>query len=149
MERDGGRDWRAGDRGGATMSRLTDAQKRQRFERALALGGNTHTVEDVVEKVRDGRAQYWQHGDGTVVTEINGFPRMKACNYWLVSGVLSDCAALQGDIDAWALDHGCSIATAMGRIGWLRLSKLPIGADWHLRGVAFWRPLVARGGYAS
>lgn len=129
-------------------NRLSDAQKRQRFERALALAGNTHTVADVVEKVRLGRAQYWEAGDGTVVTEVLTFPQLRACNYWLVSGVLSDCAALQRDIDAWALEQGCSVATATGRMGWLRLSKLPIGSDWQPRGVAFWRPIVAVGGHA-
>lgn len=124
-------------------NRLTDMQKRQRFERALELAGNTHTVADVLDKVREGRAQYWESGDCTVVTEVLSYPRLKACNYWLVSGSLSDGEEMQRDIDAWAFEQGCSVATATGRMGWLRITKTrPIGGGWKARGVAFWRPIV-------
>jgi hypothetical protein len=120
---------------------MTDSERRVRFEKALHRAGDTHTVGDVLDKVEAGRAQFWNYGDGNVVTEVLTYPRLKAVNYWIVSGALPDCAALQPDIDAWALEQGCAVATAVGRMGWLRLSQTPFGAAWKPRGVAFVKSL--------
>ena len=57
-----------------------------RLQKALDQGGNTHALADVIQFIRDGKAQYWEHGDGTVITELHDFPRRKAVHYWLVSG---------------------------------------------------------------
>jgi len=121
---------------------LSDTERRARFEKALELAGRTHSVSDVLDKIEMHRAQFWHNGDGSVVTEVLSYPRMKAVNYWLVSGRLAECAALQPDIDAWARDQGCSIAIATGRLGWLRLSRTPFGAAWKPRGVQFTKPLL-------
>ena len=112
---------------------MTDAEKRARFERALHAGGNGYSVEDVVRMVRDNRAQYWSHGDGTVITKIH-----KTVHYWLVTGVLEDCLPLDDEISEWARGEGCTLATAAGRKGWLR-TRLPSG--WHLQPYAFIKDL--------
>ena len=117
---------------------LTGAQKLARFEKALHLAGDTHTVADVLEKVRVHRAQYWEEGDTSVVTEVLTYPRLKAVNYWLVAGNLHDCFALQDQINAWAIENGCSIALATGRRGWLKVCDR---FGWKLRAVQFAKPL--------
>jgi hypothetical protein len=99
---------------------LSPEEKRARFQKALFLAGNTHAVEDVAALVKSGLAQFWEYGDGFVVTEIHDAPRLKAIHYWLVSGDLRDCLALQREIDPWAIEEGCTRATAAGRRGWLR-----------------------------
>ena len=111
---------------------LSSEEKRRRFEKALACGGNTHDVDDVVALVKEGKAQYWEHGDGIVVSEIHEFPKLKAIHFWLVSGDLRDCLALENDVLPWAREQGCTIATACGREGWGRVLA-PIG--WRK-----WRP---------
>ena len=108
---------------------ISGEEKRARFEASLRYGGGTHSVEDVVQLVRDGRAQYWPHGDGTIITELNAFPNYKTCHYWIITGVLPDCLALDADISEWARGEGCAIATAVGRKGWGRVAA-PYG----------WRP---------
>lgn len=108
---------------------LSCAEKRARLEKALAYGGGTHTVDDVVKLVADGRAQFWANEDGAIITEVHNFPRLKAVNFWLISGELRDCLALEDDVLAWAKNEGCTVATATGRKGWGRVAA-PTG----------WRP---------
>ena len=120
---------------------MTDDEKARRFERALALAGNTHTPADVIDKVRANRAQCWNNGDSVIVTEILVYPRVKACNYWLLGGRLHECLELQATIDAWAKGEGCSVATATGRMGWLAVTKMPLGTAWKPRGVQFVKEL--------
>ena len=99
---------------------MTEDERKARIEKALAHGGGTHTLADVADLVKSGKAQWWDNGDGMIITEIHEFPRLKAVHYWLVAGALRDCLALQHDIDPWALKQGCTIATAVGRRGWGR-----------------------------
>ena len=68
---------------------LSNEEKRRRFEKALACGGNTHDVDDVVALVKAGKAQYWEHGDGIVVSEIHEFPKLKAIHFWVVSVIVA------------------------------------------------------------
>ena len=99
---------------------MTESERRARFERALEYGGRTHTVADVARMIREGTAQFWQRGDGMIVTEVNEFPLFKAVRFWIVAGELKACLGLQPEIDAWARGEGCTVATAMGRKGWGR-----------------------------
>jgi hypothetical protein len=114
---------------------MTNDEKARRFERALALAGNTHTISDVMDKVRENRAQCWPNGDSVTITEILVYPRLKACNYWLSCGNLRECLDLEPTINAWAIEQGCAIATITGRMGWLRLSQMPLGAGWKPQGI--------------
>ena len=110
---------------------LSSEEKRARFERALAYGGNTHSVEDVAALVKAGKAQFWDNGDGFIVTEIHNFPKMKAVHYWLIAGELRPCLALEHDINPWAVEQGCTLATACGRKGWGRVAAPTGWREWH------------------
>ncbi len=121
---------------------MTNDEKARRFESALARAGSTHTISDVMDKVREGRAQCWPNGDSIIITEILVYPRVRACNYWILSGTLDECAELQPAIDQWAIEEGCSVATGTGRMGWLRaMAQRPFGAGWKPRGVQFVKSL--------
>jgi len=98
---------------------LSAEEKRSRLQKALDYGGNTHTLQDVIDLVRKGDAQFWENGDGTIVTEIHSYPRLKAISFWLMSGTIPDCMALEDDILAWARTEGCTMAISTGRKGWL------------------------------
>lgn len=117
---------------------MTESERRARFERALAWGGNTHTVEDVAASIRDQRAQFWSNGDGMIVTEVERFPQFTAVRYWLIAGELRACLDLEPAIEGWARGEGCTVAMASGRRGWGRVAA-PTG--WRLHGYQFWKPL--------
>jgi len=122
---------------------VTTEEKVRRFEKALAHGGGTHSIADVLDRIGEGKACCWTNGDSVVVTEVLIFPRLRAVNYWLIAGKLHECAELQPDIDAWAISEGCSTATATGRMGWLHVTRtMPLGAGWIPRGIKFVRELT-------
>lgn len=121
---------------------LSAEEKRARLEKALLYGGATHTVEDVVQLIRDGKAQFWPRdgsGDGFIVTELHTFPRLKVVHFWLLAGVLRDVLALEAEIVEWALTEGCTVATACGRPGWGRVAAKTGWRPWWPN---FWKPLV-------
>jgi hypothetical protein len=101
---------------------LSSEEKRARLQKALDYGGNTHTLQDVIDLVRSGQAQFWENGDGAVVTELHEYPRLKAVSFWLMSGTIPDCMALEDDILAWAKAEGCTMAVSVGRRGWGRVA---------------------------
>jgi hypothetical protein len=121
---------------------VTNEQKVRRFEKALAQGGGTHSIADVLDRIGEGKAVCWTNGDSVVVTEVIVSPRVRALNYWLICGNLYECAELQPAIDAWGVSERCSIATATGRMGWLRLSHTPLGSGWQPAGVKFTKQLT-------
>jgi hypothetical protein len=120
---------------------MTAEEKLRRLQKALDLAGPTHRIPDVVERIKDHRAQFWEHGDGCIVTELHSYPLSKAVHYWLISGVLNDCLALDTDINQWALDQGCTMATACGRRGWGRVAA-PLGWCERPSHLNFFKPLV-------
>jgi hypothetical protein len=122
---------------------VTPAERTARMETALRLGGDLHAVPDVVAAVKDGRAQFWGRDDGMVVTELQVFPSRRVLNYWLVAGRLRDCLALEPEIEAWALDHGASVATANGLPKWGHVGGRIGWREWHLRN--YWKPLTEEG----
>ena len=118
---------------------MTDELKLQRLHEALAQAGHTHTVADVADAVKRGAMRWWDNGDGNIVTEITEYPQLKAINYFLVFGELKHCLALEHEINPYAIEQGCSIATACGRPGWLRAAA-PTG--WKLHGFAYVKALT-------
>ena len=126
---------------------MTDAEKQRRFAKALAIGGNTHTVADVLDRIRECKAMCFATGDSVIVTEVIGTPRMKLLNYWIVSGRLQECAELQSAVDAWGVSEGCSVAMATGRLGWHRIwntarDRLPGADEWKPTSIKFMKSLL-------
>lgn len=121
---------------------MTDDELRHRFEKTLDFAGNTHTVADVRGMIADGRAQFWRFGDGITITTIDEYPQAKVINYWLSAGNLRDCLALEHEINPWAIEQGCSIATVTGRKGWRPFGEK---TGWRLRAHMFSKDLVDRG----
>jgi hypothetical protein len=115
---------------------------RPRFERALRRAGNTHSWDEVVPRLLDGRAQWWgtSDGRGALVTEILNYPRFNVVNYWLAAGEFNACLGLVPEVEAWAKTQGCIRAVGMGRPGFARLLG-PTGVT--VAGTAYRKELVA------
>lgn len=118
---------------------MTDEERGRRLIKALEYGGPTHRVSDVIDLYDQGKVQFWQNDEGAIVTEIHDFPLLKAVHFWLISGELKDCLALEDEILPWALEQGCTVATAAGRRGWGRVAA-PTG--WRLWNWNFIKPLT-------
>lgn len=110
----------------------------ERLQKALDLGGNTHTVQDVVDGIKSGAMQCIWNDRAIVVTEVITYPRSKALNVFLAAGWLEDVMALQPKVEAFGREQGCSTMHMRGRKGWRRV--LP-QYGWSEEAVAFKRNL--------
>jgi len=96
-------------------------------EAALTHAGGTHDVEDVAQLVAEGRAHFWPGRRCAVVTEFYDYPRLKACNLWLLGGDLEELLAIRPKIEAWAMAQGCVRILGGGpRRAWARILA-PLG----------------------
>jgi hypothetical protein len=94
------------------------------IEAALVHAGGTHAIEDVERLIALGRAHFWPGRRCAVVTEFYDYPRLRACNIWLLGGDLRDLLALEPAIAAWAQANGCARLMGGGpRAGWARALK--------------------------
>ncbi len=93
------------------------------LQEALARGGDTHTLEDVLDMIDRGAAQMWTADNAIIISEVHTSPRSKAVHIWLAAGKLDDVVRLSHRVMDWARDEGCDSATLTGRRGWEKALK--------------------------
>lgn len=93
------------------------------IEAALAYSGDTHTLDDIVNAIIEGKMQLWPTPDACAVSEIIRYPRKKVCHVFLAAGNLGTILDAQPSFEAWAIDQGCEQITLTGRLGWLKTLK--------------------------
>jgi GNAT superfamily N-acetyltransferase len=92
------------------------------LQAALEHAGGTHGIEDVARLVGQGRAQFWPGARCAVVTEFYDYPKLRACNVWLLGGDLTELLDMLPAIEAWARGQGCARMLGGGpRAGWGRV----------------------------
>src|SRR4051794_24350322 len=110
---------------------MTETDLLTRLEQALALGD--YTVADVVAECRSGEMQWWQHGEGYVVTKIIQVDHKIYLSTPAIFGVWDDAHKLMHTLIEFAREHRCDAIVGEGRKGWFRL--LPkIDPRWQRRG---------------
>jgi hypothetical protein len=91
------------------------------FDKALALGGNTHTREDIAEGIKNGRFQYWGDDQCCVVTEIVQYPQKRVLHLFIAAGNLNRLFEVYlPRVKTFAVENGCSSLTSVSRKGFLR-----------------------------
>ena len=93
------------------------------LEAALYYSNGTHTIDDVLETVQRGDAQFWHYPDAAVVTEIMDYPQKRVLRYWLAGGNLKTLLKVEPSIRHWSQLWGCVGIEIIGRKGWLRVLK--------------------------
>lgn len=109
------------------------------FDKALAVGGGTHTREDIAAGLRDGRFQFWGDDVAAVITEIVATPRKRVLHVFIVAGNFKSAMAHLPEVEQFARDNGCAAITTTGRKGFLR--RLP-AYGFQPRYVAFTKELT-------
>lgn len=93
------------------------------IEAALAYSGDTHSLVDVVDAIKDGSAQFFPLENSVIVTEVVDYPQKAVCRIWLAGGEMDELVEAEKSIVEWARSHGCSGMEIIGRKGWERQLK--------------------------
>lgn len=102
-------------------TKLSDEELQKRLTRALAVGGDTHTMEDIFDAVQNDFMQCWINEDSMVITEIVRYPRVSTCDIVIAVGNLEEVMAMQDMIEEFARENGCAKLRMQGREGWKRV----------------------------
>ena len=90
----------------------------RRVEKALVLGGGTHTWEDIQIALIEGRMQIYWNDHGACITEICQTPQCRYMNCFVVAGELPGVMELQEEVENAAISAGCKYMTTSARMGW-------------------------------
>jgi hypothetical protein len=90
----------------------------QRLQKGLDAMGNTHSLEDIVELIKDGHMQSFVFNETWAITQIVDFPRRRVMEIFLVAGDMKDAVPLHDQVLAYAREQGCEIVRCFGRDGW-------------------------------
>lgn len=90
------------------------------IQAALKYSGGTHDLDDVRREIEQDRLQFWPGVNSAVVTEIQLYPKLKACNFFLAGGNMEELRGMCQRIEQWSKSIGCTRMLISGRMGWVR-----------------------------
>lgn len=85
---------------------------------ALKHGGETHTLQDVLDGLLEGKYQLFENDDGVCITEIMQAPQGRYLHCWIVAGRLPGVMQLQEAVERHALTNSCKFMSTAARPGW-------------------------------
>ena len=94
-----------------------------KVKKALRRSGDTHTLEDVVEALREGRMQSFWNEKALVITEVIKTPRRNFLSVFLVAGDLDSVMSLHEEVCDWNVANGCDFFRISVRPGFVRLME--------------------------
>lgn len=97
------------------------AHCREAMLKAIARCDGTHTEDDVLTMLLQGRLKLLREGSSGVVVEVVAYPQLKALHCFLVAGNMDEVLTIEKQLPDLAKSLGCSRITACGRHGWARV----------------------------
>lgn len=88
-----------------------------KVRKALRVGGDTHTMDDLIGALKRGEMQAHHNDRAVIVTEIVQAPRRRFLNLFLVAGDMDAIDELTPKVTEWAFEQGCEFARAQVRLG--------------------------------
>ena len=95
----------------------------------LADHAQTHSTQDYLDGLKNGRFQLWSTVDAVIVTEIITYPQTKSVRLCLAAGKLDEIKILEADICNWARQEGCTLSEGGGRKGWVAFGYIEHGPN--------------------
>jgi hypothetical protein len=98
---------------------ITDPEMKKKMERALSVGGDLYTLDDIEEGLNRGELQGHTEGDTWAITQVQNFPQKVAVHILFVVGSLDNSLKLEAKIAEWARTTiQADLLTGTGRNGW-------------------------------
>ena len=91
------------------------------IENALKHANHSHSVLDVLDAIKSGKAQFFSMENSAIVTEIVDYPQKSVCRIWLAGGDMDELLEAEKHIAAIAKSIGCTGMEIIGRKGWERV----------------------------
>lgn len=108
------------------------------IEAALEYSQGSFLIEDIEERVFDGRMQFWPGHNCAMVSEIQEYPRKKWLHIPFIGGNLEEVKSMQPHLWSFAKFMGCDGMTGGGRPGWARALR---DLGWRMSGACHvWTP---------
>ena len=98
---------------------MNAAPYQKKLKRALDLMGGLFTVNDILERIAEGKMQSFVEGNSWAVTEIQAFPRRRVLTIVAALGDLEDLRILHDRVLQFAEAENCTLVRAFGRLGWM------------------------------
>ena len=96
---------------------------RAKLAKALARAGDLYALDDLLERIGDGRMQAHVSRETIAITEISVYPKARTLTMILLAGDLDDGEDLHRQVLDFARKMECDAVVAQGRHGWARLAK--------------------------
>ena len=96
---------------------------RMKLAKALERAGSLYVLEDILERLADGRMQSFTCNNSWVVTQISVYPRARVIDIIALVGDLDDGENLHEQVLDFARTMEVDAIIAQGRVGWARLAK--------------------------
>lgn len=93
---------------------------KQKLHKALAIAGDTYTLDDILTEINEGRMQSFVEGESWVVTQVVDFPRKRYLEIVFAIGNLDELKAIYPRLDEYAKSIMADGLRAFGRAGWMR-----------------------------
>lgn len=93
---------------------------RPELEAAMEHNGFTHTFDDLVVMVLQGRLRMWTTENSIALTEVIEYPRQKHYHVFAAGGEIAEIVETIPQVEQAARDAGCCKLTISGRRGWVR-----------------------------
>jgi hypothetical protein len=89
----------------------------KKLERALQMGHDLYTFDEIMDGIYAGKFQSFAHGDTWCVTRVYDFPRKRVLDIFLVVGNIGEFHILEEQVTEYAKGIGANKMTATGRLG--------------------------------
>lgn len=94
-----------------------------RMGRALREGGNTHTLQDILHEISEGKKQSFAYGSTWAITQVLDFPRKRVLELFMVVGIGCELAILEEQIVEYGKKIGADFIRTQARRGWKNKAK--------------------------
>jgi hypothetical protein len=95
----------------------------EKLGKALERAGGLYTLNDILERLADGRMQSFTWNNSWVVTQISVYPRARVIDIIALVGDIDDGENLHKQVFDFAHTMEVDAVVATGRYGWARLAK--------------------------
>lgn len=98
-------------------------ERKHLVEEALKKGYDTHTIDEVEERLEAGYAQLFVSDNSAMVVELPRINGELAAHIWLAGGDMEELLELEEHMTEWSKQQGCKYVTINGRLGWERVLR--------------------------